>query len=197
MERNTREAILDAAQKLFARFGYKKTAVDEIAKEAGIGKGTVYLYFRSKEEIALAVVDKVNGAIQNRIREIARQSAPPEVKLRKMLVARVMIRFDGIQGYADSVEDFMIQGRQTYMDWRKKMNQAEAEIFCETLIEGRALGRFHVEDALATAHAILVATTALMPFDLARTDLAKRGEVEETAMRIADLMLHGIVNSGV
>ena len=43
--------ILDAASKLIIHHGYDKTSVAEIAKEAGIGKGTIYLYFRSKDEI--------------------------------------------------------------------------------------------------------------------------------------------------
>jgi AcrR family transcriptional regulator len=48
--------ILEAARRIFARLGYGATNVEEIAKEAGMAKGTVYLYFKSKEEVFAAVL---------------------------------------------------------------------------------------------------------------------------------------------
>jgi TetR/AcrR family fatty acid metabolism transcriptional regulator len=52
-----RAAIVDAARTVFARRGFAQGIIDEIAREAGIAKGTVYLYFRSKSEIYKAVLD--------------------------------------------------------------------------------------------------------------------------------------------
>jgi AcrR family transcriptional regulator len=52
-----RAEIIDAARSVFARRGFAHGIIDEIAKEAGIAKGTVYLYFRSKTEIYKAVLD--------------------------------------------------------------------------------------------------------------------------------------------
>src|SRR3981081_775979 len=48
--------ILEVARRIFARLGYAATNVEEIAKEAGMAKGTVYLYFKSKEEVFAAVL---------------------------------------------------------------------------------------------------------------------------------------------
>src|SRR5579862_4294626 len=48
--------ILEAARHIFARLGYAATNVEDIAKEAGMAKGTVYLYFKSKEEVFGAVL---------------------------------------------------------------------------------------------------------------------------------------------
>lgn len=52
-----RAEIIDAARSVFARKGFARGIMDAIAKEAGIAKGTVYLYFRSKKEIYRAVLD--------------------------------------------------------------------------------------------------------------------------------------------
>lgn len=49
------EAILDAAERLFTRLGYRKTAMDDIATESGVAKGTLYLYFESKEALFCAI----------------------------------------------------------------------------------------------------------------------------------------------
>ena len=45
------EQIIQAARKLFNKFGYKRVSMDEIAKEAGVTKKTVYSYFASKEDL--------------------------------------------------------------------------------------------------------------------------------------------------
>lgn len=46
-----KEQIIEAARKLFHQFGFKKVSMDEIAKEAGVTKRTIYMYFNSKEEL--------------------------------------------------------------------------------------------------------------------------------------------------
>lgn len=51
MDRAKRECIIVSAAKCFARFGFKKASVDEIAKDAGVAKGTVYLAAESKEDL--------------------------------------------------------------------------------------------------------------------------------------------------
>ena len=51
-QKSTRDAILDATDRLLMRNGYKKMTIDDLAAEVGIGKGSVYLHFRSKEDIA-------------------------------------------------------------------------------------------------------------------------------------------------
>ena len=69
-----RELILDAADRLLAHFGYKKMTVEDIAKEAGIGKGTVYLHFASKEEVVLSHVDRIVRPLFAELDTIAAQN---------------------------------------------------------------------------------------------------------------------------
>lgn len=56
LSEHRRAEILDAARIVFARQGYGETVVEDVAKEAHVAKGTLYLYFRSKEEIYLAAL---------------------------------------------------------------------------------------------------------------------------------------------
>jgi len=51
MEASTQDKILDSAAECFGRFGYKKTSIERVAEHAGVGKGTVYLYCESKEDL--------------------------------------------------------------------------------------------------------------------------------------------------
>jgi len=76
-----RDAILDAAEQLFAQFGYRRTAMDDVARRAGVAKGTLYLYFDGKvalframqsrnAEAAMArcaVVSAAGGSLQHQL----------------------------------------------------------------------------------------------------------------------------------
>lgn len=57
-KRERREMILEAAKGRFQRFGYSKTTMEEIAGDAGISKGTIYIYFQNKEEIFYELLGK-------------------------------------------------------------------------------------------------------------------------------------------
>jgi len=46
-----KDAIMDATDRLLVRFGYRKMTVEDVAAEAGIGKGTIYLHFSSKKRL--------------------------------------------------------------------------------------------------------------------------------------------------
>jgi AcrR family transcriptional regulator len=61
--------VLQAARGVFARLGYTASSVDDIAKEAGMAKGTIYLYFKSKEEIFAAVLGSDMEALTDRTME--------------------------------------------------------------------------------------------------------------------------------
>lgn len=55
-QRAKRARILASATELFVRFGYRKTSIDEVARAAGVAKGTVYLYYRNKAELVLHAI---------------------------------------------------------------------------------------------------------------------------------------------
>ncbi len=81
----TRDRILRAATELFVAYGYRKTSVEDVAGAAGVAKGTVYLYYRSKAELLLHAI-----ALQKReyLVELAPgfdASRPPAERLREIL----------------------------------------------------------------------------------------------------------------
>jgi AcrR family transcriptional regulator len=58
-----REAILEAALTLFGRYGFRRTSIDDIAREAGVAKGTVYLYVESKEALFRTLSQSLLGGV--------------------------------------------------------------------------------------------------------------------------------------
>ena len=189
-----REAILDAADRLLARYGYRKMTVEDIAREAGIGKGTVYLHFPSKEEVVLSRVDRMVERLKERLWAVARSDADAAIRLRLMLLTRVLYRFDSVQHYSQSLNDLLASLRPNLLARRVRYFDEEAQIFAEVLNEGRDIGEFEFGDALTTAYALLDATNSLLPYSLSTTELGEREEVKERTTQIADLILHGLLS---
>src|SRR5918993_5478952 len=121
------EAILDATDQLLARYGYRKMTMDDIAQEVGIGKGTIYLHFASKEEVTLSHVDRIVERLKERLRKIARSDATAAERLRSMLLTRVLFRFDSIQHYTQSLNDLLAALRPGLLARRALYFEAEAE----------------------------------------------------------------------
>ncbi|HKB04144.1 MAG TPA: TetR/AcrR family transcriptional regulator [Gemmataceae bacterium] len=188
----TADRILDATERLLARFGYDKSTVDDIAQEAGVSKRTIYLHFAGKEAVALASIDRVVGRVTGRLREIAAGDGPPADRVGEMLVARVLGRFDSVRSYYQSLEDMFRSLRPAYLARRQKYFDAEAEVLAGVLDEGRRAKAFAVADPLATAHDLLVATNSLLPYSLSPAEFGRRSEVAARAERVARLLLDGL-----
>ena len=71
-----RQRSLDATQSLFLRYGVKRTPVEDIAQEAGVAKGTVYLYFKSKAEIFLSLIERHCADTWSAAKALAAGNAP-------------------------------------------------------------------------------------------------------------------------
>ena len=188
-----KDAILDATDRLLARFGYRKMTVEDIAAEAGIGKGTIYLHFSSKEEVVLSHIDRIVERLQERLKEIAGSDATAAERLRLMLLTRVLFRFDSIQHYTKSLNDLLAVLRPGLLARRAQYFDAEAQIFAHVLTAGRDAGEFSFDDEHATAHALLQATNGLLPYSLSTTELGAREEVEQRTADVANLMLRGVL----
>jgi len=100
----TREAILNAARARFLHYGFKKTTIDEIAVDAGVGKGTVYLYFDSKDDLLITIATEVKRNITAQMHAIAGSLDSAEEKLRRMVLAAVTSVHNAVYSTAHGVE---------------------------------------------------------------------------------------------
>ena len=191
---SVKDSILEATDRLLARYGYRKMTVEDIAVEAGIGKGTIYLHFSSKEEVVLSHIDRIVERLKERLREIAGSDATTAERLRLMLVTRVLFRFDSVQHYTQSLNDLLAALRPGLLARRAQYFEAEAQIFAEVLRAGREAGELRFDDEHATAHALLQATNGLLPYSLSASELGSRSEVSQRVADVADLLLGGVVS---
>ncbi len=78
---DTKKRLINSAIKLFSKNGYFNTKVSDIVKDAGVAQGTFYLYFKSKEEIFIYIVEEIIGKIKKQIENFSSKDLPPEQKL--------------------------------------------------------------------------------------------------------------------
>jgi AcrR family transcriptional regulator len=92
---NRQQLILDSARALFGRYGFEKTTVEDVAKQAGISKGAIYLEFSDKSEIFVAIVKQFKDIELSRMNVQIADSRPPILpKLNEMLLDHIMRVFD-------------------------------------------------------------------------------------------------------
>ncbi len=190
--RTTRDAILDATDRLLARYGYKKMTIDDLAQEVGIGKGSVYLHFSSKEEIALSHIDRIIDKLKTRLRKIAAERRPADARLYDMLVERVMFRVESVQHYTQSLNELLATVRPRLLERRRKYFTEEANILGEVIAEGQRSGVFQSGDPVDLGLTLLTATNALLPYSLSAWELGERKEIKDRIGKTATLLIRGL-----
>ena len=136
-----REAILRAAIKVFAGKGYFNSKVADIAKEAGIADGTVYLYFKSKDEILHSVFDRaMEEFIEEGKRELA-QFDNAKDKLRR--ISQLHLEKLGADREMAIVFQVELRGSTKFMEEFSAAGFAEyLDIIRQTIEEGQTAGVF-------------------------------------------------------
>src|SRR2546423_8863238 len=84
-----REVLLGAARTVFSRKGFHNATIDDIAAEAGVAKGTVYLYFKSKQDIYLGALRDGIEMLIHEMRTEAADATTAEVRLRKLIGTKI------------------------------------------------------------------------------------------------------------
>jgi AcrR family transcriptional regulator len=192
-----RDLILDGVDLLLARYGFQKMTVEDIARQVGIGKGTIYLHFPSKEELTLSHIDRIVDQLLVQLRLIAQRKLFVGEKIVQMLQTRVLFRFDAVKNYSQSLNDLLSSLRPALIQRREKHFEKEAEVFCEVLEEGTRTGRFQISNPIVSAQVLIWSTNSLLPYSLTPRELGKRKEVEEQVTQIAEHLVNGLINRSV
>lgn len=190
--KTTREAILDATDLLLARYGYKKMSIQDLADEVGIGKGTIYLHFTSKEEIALSQIDRMIERLKQQLSDIASGKGTASAKLTKMLVLRVVYRCQSVHHYSYGINDLLAQLRTQLLERRRRYFEEEAMLLAGVVAEGQSNGEFAAGNELVLARALVTATNSLLPYSLSAYELGDLKTIERETKTVADLLIRGL-----
>lgn len=89
-----RERILAAAERIFARHGFFAAKVSDVAKEAGVADGTIYLYFKSKDDLLISLFERRMQQVNDTLREAIAQVTSPREQLRAFIRAYMQLVHD-------------------------------------------------------------------------------------------------------
>ncbi|HEY3066685.1 MAG TPA: TetR/AcrR family transcriptional regulator [Methylomirabilota bacterium] len=186
--------IIEAAIRVFARNGYYNSRVSDIAREAGIASGTIYLYFRTKEEILVRLFrDKMAEWVAEVRREIAGE--PDAVRKIRRLVALHFCVLEQNPDLAEVVQVELRQGHKFFRGASAHEVSAYFELIASVLEEGIAAGQIRRDLP------VKIATKTLFgAMDQLATSwvLGKRTyRLTDSAEAVASIFLQGVRADGV
>ena len=188
---DTRETLLKTAQKLFARFGFNKTTVDEIASAAHIAKSTLYHHFTSKEEIFRAVIEREGQTLAKRIKDAVEAAGTPQEKLRAYVITR-MGHLRELANFYSALRDEYLEHYPFIESVRQKDFEDEMAMFREILSEGLRKKALNLREGEieVTALAVITALKGLEYPWTAKTGIADINKHVEVMLR---MLFHGIL----
>jgi AcrR family transcriptional regulator len=160
IEGDTRERILEVAERLFRQIGYQKTTVGDIAKELRMSPANVYRFFESKKAIHQAVAQALMGEVELEARRIAARPGPVLERFRDLLTTIHRMNSERYVGDSKLHEMVAIAMEE---DWDVCVTHIEcvASIIGQVIAQGVASGEFEAPDLQLAS---LCACTAMIRF---------------------------------
>ena len=183
------QQIIEAAVRVFARRGYYNSRVSDIAREAGIAAGTIYLYFKTKDDILVTLFRDKMAEFVGTLRKAIAGEADAASKIRRL----VSLHFTILEENPDLAEVVQVELRQGQKFFRGASSQEIGAYFAligSVLEEGVAQGRFRPDLPVKVATKMLFGA-----MDQVATSwvLGKRGyQLVDTADAVAEIFLQGV-----
>lgn len=155
-----REKIIEVARGVFAKYGYKKTTMDDIAIVAQKGKSSIYYYFKSKEEIFEAVVETESKLLFDDIKRKIEQPIAAKEKFRLYVLTRLN-KIRELSNFYDVLENNFIRPMEFIDILQQKYHQTEISILQNILSEGVKTREFNIQDTEIAAIALVTAIKGL------------------------------------
>jgi len=188
---NKKELIIDAAIKVFARKGFYNSKVADVAKSAGVADGTIYLYFKNKDDLLISLFETKMEEILKRFSSLIEKKISADKKLREF----ISLYFLMIEQDQDLAEVFQVELRQSSKFLKDYHNQKFIDflnIIGAIIEEGIAQSLF--------SKSISIHNVKLLVFG-ALDELARQWilagdtsrNLNQTAQETAAILLHGIL----
>ena len=146
----TRHTILAVARIVFAQRGAENTTMDDLAKASGLGRRTIYTYFKTREELYHEVIRREIDVILKQLNRVACMKISPEKKIIRFMINHMrtienLIRKDHL------LRIEFLRRSEKIENFRKVIDLHEKQCFASILQEGTQSGVFLVDDYENTA----------------------------------------------
>ena len=146
----TRAKLVDVARQLFAKKGVEDTTMNDIAIASKKGRRTLYTYFKSKEEIYMAVVEAEIEMLYETLRKVAQKDISPEKKILELIFTHLETTKTIVYRNGTLRADFFRDIWKVEAE-RKDFDIKEVALFRKILQKGKDSGVFDIDDVEITA----------------------------------------------
>lgn len=189
-EPEKRDKILLAALKIFSRKGFYKSKVSEIADEAGVADGTIYLYFKNKDDLLICIFEEKIAELIARLREKLVEVKTPEEKI-WVFVENHLKLLEGNRDLAEMIQIELRQSNKFMKEYIPVQFLEYLDILSGIISEGIAAGVFREDINPTIARRIIFG--ALDEISLAWV-LSKKGkyDIGESARQVYSIAVNGM-----
>jgi AcrR family transcriptional regulator len=188
-----KELIIKKAGELFGKFGLSKTTLEDIAKEVGMAKSSLYYYFNSKEQIFSAVLEKETEIFKQRLLSAMQNILDPREKIKIYTLVRMQCMRDLLNMYSALREDYL-KHYEFIQKMRESYDKQERELIESFLTEGNDKGIFDIKNISLTSYAIIIAIKGF-EYEWAVKNLEKdaQEQIEQNIELLLNVLFMGIV----
>lgn len=146
----TRAKLVDVARQLFAKKGVEATTMNDIAVASKKGRRTLYTYFKSKDQIYMAVVESELKMLSDTMDKVAKKPTVPDEKILELITTHLDIIKMAVYRNGTLRADFF-RDIWRVEAMRKYFDNNEIKLFREVLREGKEQGLFDIDNVEITA----------------------------------------------
>jgi AcrR family transcriptional regulator len=189
VNRTVQEDIVNAARAVFGRFGFRKSTMDDIARAARKGKSSLYYYFKSKEEVFRAVVEREGSILERQILQALDAEKTPQAKICTYTTTRIEL-LRGLANFYSAFKDEYLEQYAFIEKVRRKFDAWELTMIKGILQEGVDRGVFVIRDLELAAFTIVTTMKGLEYYWVMQKDTPK---MKDGMAGLFDILFHGIM----
>lgn len=189
----TRELIINAAEKRFSQYGFNKTTMVEIAKDCGMSAANLYRFFKSKNDILVEMTERCFRGIEDCLREICRKPGMSAAeRLKAIILEKLHINYDMIDNNPkfNEMVQYICSERS---DIILRHKDAIKSFLAEAVADGNRNGELEATDIVKTADMISKATI-MFSHPMLMRDFPLE-ELEESASEIIETLVRGLTKN--
>lgn len=186
----TKDKIISVAKSLFAEMSVYKATMNDIAKAAKMSRRTLYMHFKSKEEIYQYVVEDQVNSINEKLEKAANSALPPDRKLKLYILARFNV-IDNLVSQNKYIRYDFIFNNLRVEQLRKGIDIKETQLLKRIIRDGKDRKIFNISDPDSFAKTLLIMFKSLeQPFII----ISHRKRNYQSLTEYVDLLFNGILN---
>lgn len=182
-----RREIFDAAVHLILEKGFQETSMREIAQAAGMGKSTLYDYFKTKDDILVFVLEEETLILTKQVQAIACLDIPPDARLRRIMETHLQF----MQANHSLLSRLGVEVQRLKPESQQPINERRyvyQDMVRDIILEGISQGCFRQVDALLTARLLINSLLSVLYTS------RPTGSAEEMLHEAVEIFLRGIRN---